>query len=65
MARKKTPIGLRRAAKAAGSKSALARLIKITPQAMTRWTRIPRKRIVEIERVTGVPREKLAPELYK
>ena len=63
--RKKTPIGLKRAALAAGGKSALARLLGITPQALNKWRRVPRKRILQIERLTGVPREKLAPDLYR
>ena len=62
---RKIPIGLKRAAKAAGSQAALARLLKITPQSLQKWTRIPRKRIIQIETLTGVPREKLAPDLYR
>ena len=62
---KRTPIGLKRAAKAAGSKYALARLLGITAQSLNKWNRIPRKRILQIEKLTGVPREKLAPELYR
>ena len=63
--RKKTPKGLRLAAEAAGGKSALCRLLGITPQSMNKWTRIPRKRIIAIERLTGVSREELAPDLFK
>jgi DNA-binding transcriptional regulator YdaS (Cro superfamily) len=59
------PVGVRRAMKAAGGLSALARLLKITPQSIQKWVRVPRKRILEIERLTKVPREKLAPELYR
>ena len=63
---KPTPIGVKRAAKAVGGKSALARLLNITPQALNNWKNgVPRKRIIQVERVTGVPREKLAPELYR
>ena len=43
----------------------LARDLKITAQSINKWKRIPRSRIVAVERVTGVPREKLAPELYR
>lgn len=59
------PIGLKRAAKAAGSLAALARLLGITSQSLQKWKRVPRKRILQIEKLTGVPREKLAPELFR
>jgi len=62
---KKTPRGLKAAAKAAGSLAALARLLGIKAQSLQKWRRIPRKRILQIERLTGVPREKLAPDLFK
>ena len=62
---RKYPIGVRRALKAAGGLSALARLVKITPQSIQKWTRVPRKRILQLEELTGVPREKLAPDLYR
>jgi DNA-binding transcriptional regulator YdaS (Cro superfamily) len=63
--RKKRPAGLTKAIKAAGGLSSLARLLDITPQSIIKWTKIPRKRIVSIEQLTGVPRELLAPELYR
>ena len=62
---KKYPAGVRRAIKAAGGLSSLARLLKITPQSIQKWGRIPRKRILQVEALTEVPREKLAPELYR
>ena len=65
MSDKKISSGLKAAIKAAGTKAALARALGITPQSIERWERIPRDRIVEIERVLGVPRATLAPELYK
>ena len=62
---KKYPAGVKRAIKAAGGLSSLARLLKITPQSIQKWGRIPRKRILQVEALTEVPREKLAPELYR
>ena len=59
------PSGLSKAIKAAGGLSSLARLLDITPQSIIKWRKIPRKRIVAIEQLTGVPREQLAPELYR
>ena len=64
--------GLRKAIKAAegldpshSGKFNLARGLGITEQSINYWTKIPRKRIVAIEKLTGVPREELAPDLYK
>ena len=57
--------GLQKAIAAAGSQSELARRLGITPQAVQRWCSIPARHIIAIERVTGVPREVLRPELYR
>lgn len=48
------------------SKRALARLLGVTPQAITKWKngRIPAERVLEIERVTGVSKHDLRPDLY-
>ena len=63
--RKRRPAGLTKAIKAAGGLSALARGLGITAQSIIKWDRVPRKRILQIERLTLVPREQLAPELYR
>ena len=44
----------------------LARSIGVDKATVTRWSRgtVPTKHIVEVERVTGIPREKLRPDLY-
>lgn len=53
------------AARVAGSQKALASLLNVTPQAITKWrVRIPAERVLDIERVTGVPRCDLRPDLY-
>jgi DNA-binding transcriptional regulator YdaS (Cro superfamily) len=57
--------GVRLAAKAAGGMRPLARLLGIAHPALYRWRQIPAGRIVEIERLTGVPRHLLRPDLYK
>jgi DNA-binding transcriptional regulator YdaS (Cro superfamily) len=56
--------GLRAAIAAAGGVRALARLLGITHGAILHWHKVPDRHIVKIEEETGVPREKLRPDLY-
>lgn len=56
-----------KAAKAAGGQSALARLLRVTPQAVQKMCasgRVPAERVLEIERATGVSRHELRPDIY-
>lgn len=58
---------IQKAVKAAGGQSALARELKVTPQAVQKmcasgW--VPSGRVLAIEKATGVPREELRPDLY-
>lgn len=55
---------LQLAIKKAGGMRALGRALGINYQAIQSWNKIPAERIVDIERVTGVPREQLRPDLY-
>ena len=48
----------------AGGLRALARQLGIAHQSIAGWDKVPAERIVEIERVTGVPRQRLRPDLY-
>jgi DNA-binding transcriptional regulator YdaS (Cro superfamily) len=57
--------GVAAAIKAAGSLRILGKLLGIDHTAVAQWTRIPADRLIEIERVTKVPREKLRPDLYR
>lgn len=61
----KNQIGLEQAIKAAGGVVALAKKIKVSHQAVAQWDEIPVKRIVAVEKATGVPREILRPDLYR
>ena len=36
-----------------------------TPQAISQWDQVPAERVVEVERATGVPRERLRPDLFR
>jgi DNA-binding transcriptional regulator YdaS (Cro superfamily) len=44
----------------------IARELGVNKSAVTRWTqsRIPAERVSEIEKITGVPREVLRPDLW-
>ena len=57
--------GLRAAFRAAGTQRELARRLRISEQAIGRWTWVPAGRVLDVERVTGVPREVLRPDLYR
>jgi DNA-binding transcriptional regulator YdaS (Cro superfamily) len=57
--------GLARAIEAAGGVRALGRLLTIQHSAIVAWHKVPAERIVEVERVTKVPREELRPDLYR
>lgn len=57
--------GLEAAIIATGSRSELARRLGISRGAIHFWKKIPAERVVEIEQITGVPRETLRPDLYR
>lgn len=44
--------------------SQLAKALGITHGAVSQWRRIPAERALEIERITGIPRSELRPDLY-
>jgi hypothetical protein len=56
---------LQRAIDKAGGPSAFAKRLGISRQALWKWKRVPADRIIQIERLTGVPREELRPDLYR
>jgi len=59
--------GLRLAVNALKEKTtaALARRLKITPQAVSQWKRIPINQLVAVERVTNIKRELLRPDIFR
>jgi DNA-binding transcriptional regulator YdaS (Cro superfamily) len=74
MRHKRISKGLRLAIKAAtklyvdcpkNGKRALARGLGIREQAINNWKRVPRNRIMAVERLTGVPKEILAPDIFR
>lgn len=59
-----------RACALAGSQSALARLIGVSPQSIQKWCRtgsVPPKRVIEIEKAVNqqVTRYELRPDIYQ
>jgi DNA-binding transcriptional regulator YdaS (Cro superfamily) len=43
----------------------LADALGITRSAIEQWPMVPAERVVEISRLTGIPREELRPDLYE
>jgi DNA-binding transcriptional regulator YdaS (Cro superfamily) len=60
----RTDHGLELAIATAGSVSLLAERLGITPQTVCQWARVPAERALEVERITGVSRHFLRPDIY-
>ena len=48
-----------------GLMAKIAKDLGVTRSAVTKWDRIPAEVVVEVERITGMPREQLRPDLYR
>ena len=55
---------LRRAIQAAGTSQKLAEKLEIKPQAVSQWSRVPLRRVFDVERVTGIPHAELRPDFF-
>lgn len=55
---------LERAIKAVGGLEALAAPLGITKQAVSQWGKVPPLRVLAVERVSGISRHELRPDLY-
>ncbi len=55
---------LDRAIKEAGGLTKLAASLNITKQAVAQWDEVPPLRVLEVERISGVSRSELRPDLY-
>ena len=47
-----------------GLMAEISRALGMTKGGVTRWQIVPADRVVEVERITGIPREQLRPDLY-
>lgn len=56
--------GLEEAIRAVGGVGALARALGISQPSVSNWSRIPAERVIEVEKVSGVGRHLLRPDLY-
>lgn len=48
-----------------GAKSDLAKELGLTRAAVTLWRHVPIKHLREVERITGIQRAKLRPDIFK
>ena len=48
----------------AGGLQALGRMLGISKQAIDQWRRVPAERVLEVERLTGVSRYLLRPDVF-
>ena len=55
---------IRAIAQKVGGVVALSKAIGLSRTAVSQWTRVPAERIAAVERITGVPRHQLRPDLY-
>lgn len=52
------------AIQAAGGGAALARQLKVRRQAIYQWQHVPVSRVLDVERITGVSRHDLRPDVF-
>lgn len=48
----------------AGGVVALSLKLGLSRGAVSQWDRVPAERVLDVERLTGVPRETIRPDLY-
>lgn len=47
-----------------GNAKSLAERLGITPQALSQWKRVPVERVLSVEKVTGISRHDLRPDIF-
>jgi DNA-binding transcriptional regulator YdaS (Cro superfamily) len=61
---KKREGSLAKAIAEAGSISALALKLRLSPQAVAQWRQVPPERVIDVEKITGVSRHHLRPDIF-
>ncbi|HKY86599.1 MAG TPA: DUF29 family protein [Pseudorhodoplanes sp.] len=56
---------IQKAAERVGGIKPLATKLGITPQAIYQWTEVPLDRAADIERISGIPRSQLRPDVFQ
>jgi len=56
---------LKQAIAIAGGPAALGRELGITGQAVSIWDKVPIRHLIAVEKLTGVTRDKLRPDIFK
>lgn len=64
MTKTRTDPGLVAALLVAGSVKALAKKVRRTESAVSQWTKVPPEMVLVVEKVTGISRHKLRPDLH-
>lgn len=47
-----------------GAKSRIARELGVTPGAISQWREVPADRVLDVERLTGISRHVLRPDVF-
>jgi DNA-binding transcriptional regulator YdaS (Cro superfamily) len=55
---------LQRIFEAVGGPAALAKELGVTKQAISQWRKVPPRRALEIQRLTGIPCHEMRPDLF-
>ena len=55
---------VQRAAERVGGVTKLSSALGIKHPSLHSWKQVPATRVIDIERITGIPREELRPDLY-
>ncbi len=57
-------IGLIKIRKQRGLMTRIAAAMNVSVPAISKWHRVPAERVLTVERITGIPRGELRPDLY-
>ena len=52
------------ALKASGCVAEIARRLALSYQGVSQWKQVPSARVIAVEAITGIPRERLRPDVY-